>query len=333
LQSPHSPERQARYLERTLSRLLDSTRASPPVLFVSRWRDRTDPVLSTRRYGLHQANGTPRPAARVVRGVYTGAQRVFAFPSGPEPAAESYGLLLLGWGLVALLGGLYARSLFVRQTVARYFTAPGFYRDALRDGTDLHPGANGLLLGIVGGALGTTAVVGARMAAAQPGIDRVGAALPRPVQAVLAGGIEHPLTAGLVTAGGALGLLGLWMGALVFVARWEARFSFSQGLALVTWPCWPALLFLPVALAAGPGAPVSPSLLALLLLGGGPLVCLYVSGRVLYDYWSVTDRPASIALFLGTLSPAALVGAVVLLLTAWYDVSFSFLWHLATLTS
>lgn len=333
LRVPHSPEWQARHLEQTLGRLLDSTRTAPPVVFVSRWRDQASPILSTRRYGVHEADGTPRPAARVVRGLYTGTQRVFAFPSGSAPAADSYGLLLLGWGLIALLGGLYAQSLFVQETVTRYFTASGFYRDALRDGHDLHPGANVLLLGTVATALGATAVRVARIAAAQPGTERVIAALPPPVQAVLAGSVEHPVTAGIVCGGLALGLLGLWMGALVLVARWHARFSFAQGLILVTWPCWPILLALPLALAAGPDAPVSPSLLALLLLGGGVLACLYVTGRVLYDYWAITDLPGSTVLLLSTLSPAALIGALVLFLTTWYDVSLPFLWHLATLTS
>ncbi len=332
LRIPHSPERQARYLERALSRLLDSTQTSPPTAFVSRWRDESSPVLSTRRYGLHDADGRSRPVARVVRGVYTGTQRVFAFPSGPEPAAGSYGLLLFGWGLVALLGGVYTQSLFVRQTVVRYFTAPGFYRDALREGHDLHPGANALLLGIVSGALGATGVRAARLAAAQPVTERVLATLPPPVQVVLAGGIEHPIMAGVVIGGLALGLLGLWMGALVLAAQWRTRFSFAQGLVLVTWPCWPALVVLPLALAAGPGAPISPSLFALLLLRGGPLACLYVTARVLYDYWAISDLPGSTVLLLGALSPFALGSTLVLFLTTWYDVSILFLWHLATQT-
>ncbi len=332
LQIPHSPERQGRYLERTLSRLLDSTRTSPPVLFVSRWRDQTDPPLSTRHYGLHEADGTPRPAARVVRGVYTGAQRVFAFPSGPEPASGPYEALLLGWGLFALLGILYARSLFVRQTVARYFAAPGFYRDALREGHDLHPGANALLLGIVAGALGATGVCTARLAAAQPATDRVVAALPRTTQVVVAGGLEHPVWAGVTIGGLVLGGLGLWVGALVLVAQWWTRFSLAQGLVLVTWPCWPALMALPLALAAGPDAPLSPPRFALLLLGGGSLLPIYVTGRVLFDYWSVTDLPAGLLLPLSALSPLALVSATILVLAVRHDVSFAFLWHLATLT-
>lgn len=332
LRSPHSPERQARYLEGTLSRLLDSTRASSPVLFVSHWRDRTDRVLSTRRYGLHEASGPPRPAAAVVRGFYTGTQRVFAFPAGFAPRTAPYVLLLLGWGLFGLLGALYARSLFVRQTVARYFTAPGFYRDALRDGTDLHPGANALLLGIVAGALGITGVRVAQMAGVHLATEHVLAALPPPVQGVLSSGIAQPAWAGLMLGGLALVLLGIWGGTLVLMARWRSSFALAQGLVLVAWPCWPALLALPLALAAGPTAPLSPSLLGLLLLGGCPLACAYVSGRVLYDYWVVTDLSGATVLLLGLFSPLGLAAAGGLALAMGAGVSFSFLWELATLT-
>ena len=332
LRTPHSPERQARYLERTLSRLLDATKASPPVIFVSRWRDQPSSVLPTRRYGLHDPDGRPRPAARVVQGIYTGTQRVFAFSSGTEPGTGRYGLLLVGWGLIALLGGLYARSPFVRQTVLRYFAAPGFYRDTLRDGHNLAPGANGLLAGLVTAAIGTTGICAFSLAATEPETEHVLGALPPPVQTLLARGIEHPITAGVTIGGLVLSLLGVWMGTLVLATRLQTQLSLAQGLVLVTWPCWPTLLALPLALAAGPDAPLSPFWLTVLLLIGGGLAFLYMTGRVLYDYWVITDLPAPIVLLLGALSPFALISATVLVLTAWYDVSIVFLWHLATQT-
>jgi hypothetical protein len=333
LRVPHSPERQARYLEEGFSQLLGSTRSSPPTVFVSRWQDRALPRLGSRRYGLHDATGSPRPAARVVRGVYTGTQRTFAFPTGTEPPSGPYVLVLVGWGLVALLGGLYAQNVFVRQTVVRYFTAPGFYRDALRDGHDLHPGANGLLLSIVAAALGKTVACTARLAASEPVTAHLLAALPSDVQSVLARGLEHPLMAGGVIGSLALGLLLVWMGALVLAARRKARFSFAQGLALVVWPCWPALVVLPIALAAGPDSPLTPSLFLFLLLGGGGLALVYVTGRVLYDYWAVTDLSGASVFLLGLLSPFVLFGTAVLVLALRHDLSFTYLWHLATLTS
>ncbi|PSR00300.1 MAG: hypothetical protein BRD51_00640 [Bacteroidetes bacterium SW_11_64_17] len=332
LRIPHSPEQQARYLEAAFSQLLDSTRTSPPIVFVARWRDRSGPRLTSRRYGLHDATGSPRLAARVVRGVYTGTQRTFAFPAGAEPPSGPYGLVLFGWGLVALLGGLYAQNVFVRQTVGRYFTAPGFYRDALRDGHDLHPDANGLLLILVAGALGAVGTCAARLAALQPGTEHMLAALPSDLQSVLATGIEHPRTAGLIVGGGGLALLLLWMGALVLVARRRTWFSVAQGLVLVVWPCWPALVGLPIALAAGPDSPLTPSLFLFLLLGGGGLMLVYVTGRVLYDYWAVTDLSRVTVFFLGLLSPLVLLGTALLILALRYDLSFAYFWRLATLT-
>ncbi|MEF8816379.1 MAG: hypothetical protein V5A58_06300 [Salinibacter sp.] len=327
LQVPRSPERQARYLEEAFAQLLDSTRTAPPVLFVARWQDAAAPRLPSRRYGLHDGPGRSRPAAAVVRGVYSGTQRTFAFADG-SPPARSHAPLLLGWGLVALLGGLYAGNLFVRQTVVRYFTAPGFYRDALRDGHDLSPAANGLLLVLVAAALGIAGARAAQLAAAHPGTEHVLRSLPNALQSTLAQGVGHPALAGLSVGGLALGLLLLWMGALIGAARLSARFSLAQGLVLVTWPCWPALLIVPVALAAGPNAPLSPWAFALLLLGGGGVALLLQTVRVLSDFWRVVDAPPWTVLLLFVLSPSALTSAAVL--AAAYDgVPVRFLWRLA----
>ncbi|MFB6230002.1 MAG: hypothetical protein ABEL04_02505 [Salinibacter sp.] len=329
LRVPHSPERQARYLERVLSQVLDSTQSPPPVVFIARWKDRASPVLPSRRYGLHAPDGTPRRAAGVARGLYTGTQRVFAFPAGPRPNTDALGLLVLGWGLVALLGGLYARHLFVRRTVARYFTAPGFYRDALREGHDLPSGTNGALLGAVVGALGLTGVRAARLAAGQPGTGRVLAAVPSGLRTVLAGGIEHPRMTGIIVGGVVLGLLLIWMTALVAVARRWTQFSPAQGLMLLAWPCWPAFVALPVALAAAPDSLLSPSLLALFLLIGGGFTLVYFTARVLFDYWIVTGLPGSVVVLLAVPSPLIL-GTGPLFVLAWqYGVPLRLLWHLA----
>jgi len=329
LRVPHSADRQARYLETALSHLLDSARTAPPVVFVERWQDDA-PILSSRHFGLHRADGSARPAARVVRGLYSGTQRAFAFPGGSPPAA-SYALVLLGWGLLALLGLAYAGSLFVRQTVVRYFTAPGFYRDALRDGRDLSPGTNGLLLGLVAASLGVATTRAAQLAAAHPDTMHVLAALPRSLRAVLAQGIEHPALAGLVGGTGSLGVLLLWMGALVLAARLETRVSLAQGLVLVTWPCWPVLGALPIALATGPGAPLSPHLFAFIALGGGALALVSVSLRVLFDFWRTTEAPTWTLPPLFALSPLALTG-IVLLVAIQTGVPFRFLWHLVVHT-
>lgn len=330
---PHSPQYQARYLEQSLTALLDSTTAAPPVVFVDRWADRLRPPLPARRYGLYARDGTPYPAARVVRGFYTGRQRVFAFRMGPPDARGPHRLVLLGWGLVTLLGLLHATTPFIREMAGRYFTAPGFYRDALRDGRDLSPGAHGLLLAIVAGALGLLGARAAQLAATAPIAEHVLSTLPRGVQFAGAGSLEHPLTASLLIAGTVLTLLTVWTVVLVLMAQWWVDFSGAQGLTVVVWPCWPALLALPLVLAAGPDAPITPSLFGLLLLGGAPALLIYVTGRVLSDYWRVVELPVWVLLPLILLSPPVLLTATVLTYALRHDLSFPFLWHLVTLTS
>lgn len=332
LRVPHSPERQARYLERGLSALLDSAQSPPAAVFAYRWRDSAASPLSVRRYGLHDAAGTPRPAADVVEGVYTGTQRVFAFPTGAAPPSAPHGLLVLGWGLIVLLAGLYARRPFVRQTALRYFAAHGFYRDAVRKGRDVSALLNGLLLLVAAAALGLTATVLLRLGAAQPVTEHVLAALPSVLGTLLGQGIAHPSAGGAVIGGAAFLLLLGWAGALVLAARSEGAFSMGQGLMLVAWPCWPGLVAMAVALVAATNAPLSPFTLGALLVGGGLATILAVTIRVLRDFWSVSGVAPSLLVPLTLASPLALVLLASGGLLVRYDLPLTLLWHLLTRT-
>ena len=327
LRVPHSPEQQARYLERTLTH-----QSTPSIVFVDRWQDAASPLLPSRRYGLHAATGQPRPAARVVRGLYSGTQQVFAFPNGNAPANTPYGLLLLSWMLVAVLGGLYAGRPFVRLTLSRYFRAHGFYRDAIREGRDLEVGATSVFLSIVTVALGIMGVCATRSAADAPLTETVLAAVPEGLRGLLAFGVEQPEAAGLLFGGAVLWFLLLWTTALVVTARRAGSFSLSQGLMLITWPCWLVVPALPLALIATIEPPVPlPVLSAVLLLASGGAVA-YFTVRVLLDYQAVTGLSWGLVAPLAALSPPVLglgiAGALVLL----YDVPLRFLWHLAVLT-
>lgn len=332
LQNPHSPERQARYLERALSQLLDPTRTSPPAVFVHRWRDQTSPLLPSRRYGLRESDGSPRPAASVVRGYYTGTQRVFAFPSGPTPSSGPQGFLLLGWGLVAFFGGLYARSTFVRNTLARYFTAHGFYRDALQKGRNVKSGPQGMLLSLVAAALGAIAALAARGIASSPTTELVLAALPPALHAPLATSFENPSTTGFLFGIAIFVLLAFWTLSLTLVGRRWTRLSFSQSLMLVVWPCWPALPIMLVALVAATQPPLSPFLLGSLLVGLAALAAITSTVRVLADYYAVTDVPLLVVGLLGLLSPLALATIAILYLLSHHDVALPLVWHLITHT-
>ena len=329
---PHSPHRQARHLERALSSLLAPGTATRPPVFVYRWQDHTSPLPPDRRYGLHDDSGTTRPAAEVLGGFYTGDQRVFAFPSGTAPSTAPVGTILLSWLLVALLGGLYARNPFVRQTVPRYFAAHGFYRDAVQEGRDVGVIENLVLLGGVGLALGIVGTLTAQIAAPQPETALLLEALPPGLRTTLATGLTHPSLSGLFVGLLTVLLMLVWNALLVLTAQLEGPFSMAQGLMLITWPCWPALVGMLIALVAAIQPPVSTGWLGLLLLIGGSGAILAVTVRVLRDYWIVSGLPLYWVLLLLLPSPLALTLLGLGLLDTAYDLPVSLLWHLATRT-
>jgi hypothetical protein len=299
---------------------------------VHRWQDDGQSPLSDRRYGLHDATGTRRPAADVVEGFYTNTQRVFAFPSGTAPPSAPHGLLLLGWGLLALLAGLYAGSPFVRQTALRYFAAHGFYRDAVRKGRDVSAALNASLLLILTTALGLTATALFRIAAVQPVSEYVLAALPPLLRSPVAGGLAHPILAGVVIGGGILGLLGGWALAFVLAARSETSFSLGQGLMLVAWPCWPALAGMVLALIATTTPPFSPFVLGTVFVAGGLATIVAVTVRVLRDFWAVSPVPPTLFVQLTLASPLVLVVIAAAAVLVRSDVPLTLLWHLLTRT-
>jgi len=332
LDVPHSAERQARYLEQSLSQLLETERPSPDAVFVFRWHDRTTPSVPSRRYGLYAADGSPRPSFRVVHGFYTGTQRVFAFPSGSASASGPYGLVLVGWGLVALLGVLYARRSFVRQTFTRYFASHGFYRDSVRQGRDLEPVTNAVLLVTVAAAAATIGICAGRALGTFPATAWFLSTLPPALATPLEAGIENPINIGIAVGGTVISLVLLWSGLLVGMARTTSNLSVAQGLTLITWPCWPVLPVVPIVLTSVQEPFISPVLLVFFVAGSCVLLLFHHSARVLLDYQAVTGVSWPVVVPLAGLSPAALVGAGFGLVLTHYDVPLVFLWRLMTYT-
>lgn len=339
LLQPHSPERQARYLETALTTwipdrtdldpLNPDTVAPPPEVFVSRWK--YEPAMLERGYGLHTPEGDPRPSRTVVHGIYSGEQRVFAFERGIAPGSGASGAVAFGWVIVALLAILYARRPLFRRSLARYFTAHGFYCDAVREGRDTMPVASATLLAVTGIAIGVVVGGGAYAVQELPATSRVVEALPAGPASVLAAAIEAPLLTAAWTGGVGIVLLVLWAAALQLASRQWTALSAGQALMLVTWPCWPALPWMGAALVVaslnGTGAA-----LQLGLVAAGGLATLAVVGRVLYDYAVVTRIPAAAAAGLALVSPPALVAGTVFILSVRYEVPVAFLIHLATRT-
>ena len=331
LLTPHSAEQQARYLERALRAVTDSVAASPPV-FIYRWQDREPPLLNTRRYGLHTRSGTARPAASVVEGFYTGVQRVFAFPSGAPPSTAPHTFVLIGWGLLALLGGLYARNPYVRETAFRYFVAHGFYRDALEKGRGVDSGVNLLLLLTVSVSIGMTTALFAGLIATQPSAVFLLEALPPVLRGPLADALAQPALAGIAIGTLSLLLLGFWTGALILTAHSESPFSAAQGLMLIVWPCWPALGGMLLALMAATAPPVPPTALGLLLLGLGLGALLTVTTRILLDFRAAAGVSLIKTIALLLPSPFVIVVGAAILTVLRYSLPLSLLWQLAVHT-
>lgn len=326
LNVPHSPESQARHLERALSTVLDTFQTPVPT-FVYRWRDSASPLLSSRRYGLYDHAGTPRPAAEVVSGFYNDTQRVFAFPSGTNQFPEPHALILLAWALVAIIAILYAQTPFVRATFFRYFVAHGFYRNAIREGRDINPVINSILLLIVGSTVGLIVAVLAQSAVDQPSTILFLEALPTVVQMPLAYGLEHPLQAGGVIAGATILLLAVWTLVFTIVTIPFSSFTLRQALMLVVWPCWPVLPGMILAMAVPTTSPVSSKLLGVVLLGGGLLALVTITLRVLRDFLAVHKRGVLWLPFVLVPSPLTLV-AVLAYGVVSTDLPVSLLWHL-----
>lgn len=336
LQVPHSPEWQARALERGLARFTDTTRTVPPAVFVYRWSDRPDDGAReaplARNYGLFDAAGEPRPVARVVTGFYTGRQRVFAFPSGQAPPAEWSWLIVLGWIVIGVVAAAFAQSPPVRRTAARYFTAHGFYRDAVREGRETLPEINAVLLIVVAAALGVVASAALRAVDPLPVTTLVLEALPSAIGTTVGGWIQEPGLVGIGVGVGSLVLLGGWTLALALASREWGGLRVDQVLMLVVWACWPAVPAMIIALVSAAQAPGTAAGVAGLLVLAGGVASMWVTVRVLRDYTAVSKVPGGIATALAALSPPAVVLAAATLFTLRFDVSLPFLWHLMTRT-
>lgn len=317
LRVPFSAERHARFFEHWLPLLFDTA----PVLFAYRWRDAEETEI--RRYGLHTREGPPRPALEVVRGLYSGTQTTFAYPTGRATNEAPVDRLLLGWGLLAMLVLLYAQRSEVRRMVQRYIRAPAFYREGLREGRDTLPAFSTLLLLQAFITLALFIRIGGGLLHGLPAVTLVLEAMPPVLAKALGGWVEHPLAAGGLVVAPLLGASALWCGLLLGVAQHYGRFSIGQTLMLIAWPCWPAILGLLVALAL-PGDASPPVTLVSLALGAGTALPFLLL-RILRDYASVTAVPFPLVLVMGALSPLGILVAAATGLGLATDVSFALL--------
>ncbi|PEN13533.1 hypothetical protein CRI94_09475 [Longibacter salinarum] len=350
LNIPHSSQAQARWLEMVLNQWIPErsdafewsepgdTPASDaqafselsPTIFVYRWADEKNPL--GRRYGLHAANGDPRPAATVVRGIYRGEQRVFAFPSGSAPSPEAPWAVLFGWFLLIGFALLYARRPLFRRAVGRYFMAHGFYTDSVREGRDTVSLVSWLMLLVVGVATGVIAAVIVDVLAPTMVAERFIDALGPDLGQRLGSYISQPITTGAFVAGGVIVMLLVWSVMIGLAVRNWKTLRTDQVMMLVIWPCWPALLWMGVALVmvsnGTTGSPQTAGILAAL----GAVSAVWATVRVLRDVRVVTRIPLPVASLMAVFSPAAITTLLFAITWVQTNISASLVIHLFTRT-
>ena len=338
-------------LPRLATRPADSLGPAPAVVFAYRWRDAqggdaesdsaqtggtgdsSGAVLQDpygRVYGLLTPGGQPRPALKVVRGLYTGRQTVFAFDAGTAPPERPPWLVLIGWGLVAVLGGAYAGASRFRGLVRRYFGPSSFYRDAVREKrAALGTGSLTLLAGV---SLCAGLVVTVFLLAVQetsPFLQML-----RGVSGWTQGWMRfllaRPWMAVLIVAAFYIGSLAMWAFSLSLASRRAQPLSPTQTLALVAWPRWPAFLLGAGAVVVGtlpPGwmLPVSGALGAAWVL-----VSVAAALRTLYDVARMSGFSPFAAPVLALLNPVLLAAVMALFAALEVLPEARFLWHLAT---
>jgi hypothetical protein len=335
---PHSPQRQARELETALTTWLPdpadplrpvrnelrddgyagalSEREAPMSVFVARWTDATTPL--GRAYGVYTRQGDKRPAADVLQGIYTGTQRVFAFPAGEAPGPDAPWAVLFGWLIVGVLAVIFARRPLFRRATVRYFSAHAFYCDSVREGRETMPVVNVFMLLLVSMATGVIASVVVEvlrpLMATEHVVMALGARLGAGVDAI----IQHPVVTGAAVAGGVAVLLLFWAIVIGVVIRQWASLRADQVLMLVLWPCWPALLWMGAALvtASSGGTMQAAGLLA--LLSGATAITATVRG--LRDVHAVARIPLGVTLPLSLASPAMIMVVIAFGLWLRYDV-------------
>ncbi len=331
LRRPHSLEWQARYLERHLRQLQG---AFSGFVFVYRWQDvtRLHPALYLDRpfvetYGLHNLEGKTRPAFEVVRGFFTGAQTVFAFPAGRPLDTAGSGIVLIGWIPIVLLVLSYRFSLRFRLLGTRYFRAHGFYIEAVHYGRDLPKGALGALGLAEGIALGVILTAIAQMLRDSSVATWLIGRLPLAVAQPIVESMQTPAVLLSMVTLSSLGALGYWGGMLMLLSHWGRRVGFVQAWTLAHMPRWPLLALMMGALSLLPDAGGDTGHALLLLWVFAEAWGLF---RTIRDAGQVVEGSGWIYLVLTVLHPGCWLLLAVLGGLGWglYTGHTIFLWHL-----
>ena len=246
----NSPDFQARYLETSLSTLLEDGIEHPiRALFIYRWRDSYSLTPSpaqdlqapyAHNYGLLSEGNTPRTAYKVVQGFYTGEQNVFAFLPGEPSPRGNYWIILLIWINLFILSATYAYFPRFRLNIRRYFTARGFFREAISEGRELLVGPNALLFFIFSVAFGLCVVVSLDHLRTTDAFSLLLQWVPPSFQSTVVAFLAQPYLLFIVISGCYGLFLSVWTSGIAALST-RARRSLlpGQSFMLVVWSQWP----------------------------------------------------------------------------------------------
>lgn len=322
--TPRSAAAQARFLEDGLGAL--EAMAEPPVaVFVFRWRDGVEAP-----YGLLGPEGAARPALGVVRGFFTGRQRVFAFDAGEAPIAREGAptFVLMGWLVALLLAAMLWLAPRFRQLVPRYFTRHAYYREALQRGRSVEGWA---VLGAAGALVLAAGVLGAMVlqtAAATDVLEAMIGGLEPVVQARVLQVLGEPLAAVLLVGVAYVLWLLLNMVWLFVLTGRRHRIRPGQALTLAVWSRWAVFVLMLVAVLVTIEPDVSVRWVPL-LLGLWFAVEVVAAVRMLFDFGRVTRVPLPRAVLAGFGVPLLLGLGVVLVVLVVARPEAAYLWNLA----
>ncbi len=337
LNIPHSEERQARRLERSLS-ALDGKRGGT-VAFVHRWRDfynrpdidaKGSRDVYGRHYGLHDAAGRRRPSMQVLEGFLGGGQTVFAFGSS-ESEEKSFPLLILfGWMLILTVGILYASSPRFRYMAPRYFFAHGFFRNAVRDAREVLPIISTALLTTVGLSVGILGSLVLTTVSDTEPVLHVARILSPSVHFAMTSILSRPFLPIVLLGSISLLAMSVWMGIWMMVTSRRAPLLPSQALMLAVWPRWQLLVLLPVAMSLNTLEPALALKWLTLLVPAWLGTAMWSTVRTAFDLLKVSRCSVLSAVIVWMINPINMLLAVILAYGINYSDEILYLWHLAS---
>ena len=337
---PNSPIYQARYLENRLDTLLYESDpfSRPGIVFVYRWRDQVMSYPSPAHdldqpyhhtYGLISHDGTLRLALGVVNGMFSGEQRVFAFTAGVEPAPLTAWPILFGWAVVGLLAFGTSRANHFLMMMRRYFSAHGFYREAVREGRELMLQINSLILVSLSMAIGILGSVLLESVRREESFILFVRWLPEVARITLVALLDRPLAMMFLLGSGFAVAVTFWTTVLsVISTQSRRRLLPGQVFTLVLWPRWPVLLLMVAAMVVSTIPHESRLVLVAILLGAAIVVNLMASTRTLLDYVAITRGGTIQQVLAIALNPFLVPLIAALLFAGQYAAKVQFLMHL-----